>query len=118
MDTRKKILSLADGIPAGTGATLVIGYFDVLRREHVRTLEQAGHPLIAVVLEKMDAVLPLRARAELAAGLSAVNQVVTAAESEVNSIVAAVRPARVLRLVEQERQWTAQLKDRVQRGAR
>ena len=116
MDTRKKILSVADGIPAATGATLVIGYFDVLRREHVRALEQAGHPMIAVVLERMDAVLPLRARAELAAGLRAVNQVVTAAESQVDAIVAAVRPARVLRLLDRERQWAAQLKDRAQRG--
>ena len=122
VDTRSKILSgnldlsrLAD---AGS-ATLLIGHFDVLRREHARAVEQAGHPLIAVVLQKADAILPLRARAELAAGLRAVNHVVTAAEAEVDGIVAAVQPARVLRLVEQERQWAVQLKDRARRhGAR
>ena len=119
MDTRSKILG-GSSVPAWLAAdartaTLVIGHFDVLRREHVHALEHAGHPLIAVVVEKEDSILPLRARAELAAGLRAVDHVVAAAEAEVDAIIAALRPARVLRLVEQERQWTAQLKDRVRR---
>jgi glycerol-3-phosphate cytidylyltransferase-like family protein len=118
VDTRQKILAGAVGIRAASDATLVIAYFDVLRREHVRALEQAIHPVIVVVLEKTDAILPLQARAELAAGLRGVTYVVTAAEAEVAAIVAAVRPAHLLRLVEQERHWTAQLRERVQRGAR
>ena len=118
MDTRRKILGHADSLrlAAGPGcATLVIGHFDVLRRDHGRALEHAARPLIAVVLESADSILPVRARAELAAGLRAVDHVITAAEPDIDGIVAAARPASVLRLVEQERLWAAELQQRVRR---
>ncbi|MBI3279494.1 MAG: adenylyltransferase/cytidyltransferase family protein [Acidobacteria bacterium] len=59
----------------------MVGYFDPLHAAHVRRLSELrrnGETLVAVVADPPAPVLPLRARAELVAGLSAVDYVLPA----------------------------------------
>ena len=116
MDTRSKILNGAGELSIGPGATLVTGYFDVLRGESVRELEKIGpHPLVAAVLDDSGTILPSRVRAELAAGLRSVDYVVITGRAEFDALVSALRPANVVRLEEADRRRAAELKERVKR---
>jgi glycerol-3-phosphate cytidylyltransferase-like family protein len=75
LDTRQKIL---DG-----EAVLVTGHFDPLTAEHARRLEllkQPGRALVVVITSPEQPILPARARAELVAGLAAVDRVFIASE--------------------------------------
>jgi glycerol-3-phosphate cytidylyltransferase-like family protein len=75
LDTRQKIL---DG-----DAVVVTGYFDPLTAEHaarLQELKQPGRPLVVVITSPPHAILPARARAELVAGLAAVDRVLIAEE--------------------------------------
>jgi hypothetical protein len=82
VDTREKILERADArawLAAGAPATVVAGWFDPLLDEHcarLAELKPQGRRLLAVVLEREEAILPARARAELVAALGAVDAVV------------------------------------------
>lgn len=83
MDTRTKIISAEEAAAIGQPAKLkvVVGYFDPLHAAHVRRLSELrrnGETLVAVVADPPAPVLPLRARAELVAGLSAVDYVLPA----------------------------------------
>jgi hypothetical protein len=95
MDTRTKIVGAA-AVPAG--ATVVTGTFDVVRAEDARELEAIGRPLAVVVLPLDGELLSQRARAELAAGLRMVDYVLIADDSHPESLLALLRPARVVRL--------------------
>ena len=79
MDTRNKILSGEVPWPEfARPLAVVTGYFDVLRTEHVHELEAAragAATLLVVVLPRAAELLPIRARAELVAGLRAVDYV-------------------------------------------
>ena len=79
MDTRTKIVPPAEAarIAAG-GATVVSGYFDPLLASHAESLgalKQHGKPLLVLIREPEQPILPARARAELVAGLRAVDYV-------------------------------------------
>ena len=69
-DTRSKILPMAEALTAFQGRPVVAGYFDPLFSTHTDRLQElaAAHgPLAVCVCELPDALLPARARAELAA---------------------------------------------------
>ena len=82
MDTRTKIVSSAEaGRIAAEGATAVSGYFDPLlagHAERLRELKRSGVPLLVLIADPEDPILPSRARAELVAGLAVVDYVAEA----------------------------------------
>lgn len=84
MDTRTKIVSAAEaGQIAAEGATIVSGYFDPLlagHAERLRELKRPGVPLLVLIAEPEDPILPARARAELVAGLAVVDYVAESAD--------------------------------------
>jgi hypothetical protein len=79
LDTRTKIVPAADAARiAESGATVVSGYFDPLvaaHAERLRELKRDGSPLLVILADPESPILPLRARAELVAGLKAVDYV-------------------------------------------
>ncbi len=79
MDTRTKIVSLVEAQRlAASKAVVVSGYFDPLIASHserLRGLKQDGKSLLVVISDPPDPILPRRARAELVAGLAAVDYV-------------------------------------------
>jgi glycerol-3-phosphate cytidylyltransferase-like family protein len=118
MDTRTKILSAADAcsLLSGRPVTLVTGYFDILRASHLRDLNRIGAQLLlAAVLPNPDAILPLRARVELAAALRMVDYVVTGEDRDLNILVSALQPVQIVRLEDAERERASHLKQHVQR---
>ena len=118
MDTRTKILTIEEACErlAGKSATLVTGYFDVLRAAHVRDLNAIeGRPLVAVVRPDADALLSLRARAELVAALRVIDYVVTADDRDLARLVSSLQPVRTAHLEDADRERAIQLKQHVQR---
>ena len=117
MDTRTKIVDGA-ALPdlRAPHLALVTGYFDILRASHIEALQgvQAGR-LVVVVRGNSNAVLPLRARAELVAALRMVDYVVTADDSQLDSFVCALRPAQIVHLEDADLQRATELKQHVQR---
>jgi len=83
MDTRIKIVTASEAERiARDGATVVSGYFDPLLASHAERLaglKRNGTPLLVLVAMPDDPILPARARAELVAGLAAVDYVVAEA---------------------------------------
>jgi hypothetical protein len=79
VDTRTKIVAPSEAARlAASGATVVSGYFDPLLASHadrLQELKHAGAPLLILIAEPDDAILPARARAELVAGLRVVDYV-------------------------------------------
>jgi bifunctional ADP-heptose synthase (sugar kinase/adenylyltransferase) len=79
VDTRTKIVPAAEAVRlAAAGVTIVSGYFDPLLAEHaerLRQLKQGGTPLLVAIAEPSYPILPVRARAELLAGLEVVDYV-------------------------------------------
>lgn len=123
MDTRRKILTAGDARRIAGPVALATGYFDVLRGECLRGLEefaarasgdQGGMPrLLAAVLPLEGALLEQRARAELVAGLRVVDYVIAASESEVEELIAALKPRRVARLEAEHIRLSRELRERV-----
>jgi hypothetical protein len=79
MDTRKKIIDAvqAAGI-AASGAIVVSGYFDPLIASHAErlaALKTDSTKLLVLIATPKNAILPAAARAELVAGLRAVDYV-------------------------------------------
>ncbi|HET8549598.1 MAG TPA: hypothetical protein VFL57_16420 [Bryobacteraceae bacterium] len=75
MDTRQKIIE--------PEAVVVTGHFDPLTADHARRLESLkrhGRRLVVVITSPSNPILPARARAELVAGLAAVDRVLIADE--------------------------------------
>jgi hypothetical protein len=121
MDTRTKILSPE---AAPRACTVVTGVFDPVLAEDARELEEirATHPdrpLLVVVLPLPGELLSGRARAELVAALRMVDYVVIAPDAAkaaaTSSLLAALQPARLVRLEEIQAIRKRQLKDHVQR---
>ena len=102
MDTRSKILTLADALRLPAGIAIVSGTFDVLRAEHARELgavrNRTGTPLLAVVLPAEKEVLPQSARAAMVAALRMVDYVVTADAAGLDRLIDVLRPAGVVRI--------------------
>src|SRR5580700_4092196 len=84
MDTREKIINAAQAAQmAASGATVVSGYFDPLIAAHAERLahlKRAGQKLLVLIATPDNAILPAAARAELVAGLRAVDYVAEAAD--------------------------------------
>lgn len=101
MDTRKKIVA-ADRIQPSSNLAVAFGRFDVLTVEHCRALASAAssaQPLIALVQADSDpprALLDETSRAQLVAGLGAVNHVVICDRTEREKLLASWRPATVI----------------------
>ncbi len=82
MDTRSKIIGIEEAA-RHTGHTAVLSTFDVLTAPRIRRLREIadrGRPLLAIVTEQPGSLLPLRARAELAASLAIIDVVVIVQE--------------------------------------
>ena len=79
MDTREKIIDAAQAACiAASGATVVSGYFDPLiaaHAERLAKLKPANSKLLVLIATPPNAILPAAARAELVAGLRAVDYV-------------------------------------------
>jgi bifunctional ADP-heptose synthase (sugar kinase/adenylyltransferase) len=79
LDTREKIIDAAQAARIATsGATVVSGYFDPLVASHAERLAElklAGQKLLVLIATPDHAILPAAARAELVAGLRAVDYV-------------------------------------------
>ena len=100
MDTRTKIVSVGQ---APQGVTVVTGTFDVMLAADAKELSEirAKHPedaLCVVVLPLAGESLTQRARAELAAALRMVDYVVIADDPVPDAMLAALKPARIVRL--------------------
>ena len=86
MDTRRKIVDASDAerlirdlLESGKPFRVVAGYFDPIVGAHVRRIREIsreGETLVVCLLTPPLALLPDRARAELAAALAAVRYVV------------------------------------------
>ena len=118
MDTRNKILTLDAALRLPQPLTVVTGYFDVLRADHVRDLRQARamapeRPLLAVVLPGEDALLDQRARAEMLAALRMVDYVVPAAGSGLELLQAALPSSQWVRLEAADQRRSRQLMEHV-----
>jgi bifunctional ADP-heptose synthase (sugar kinase/adenylyltransferase) len=84
VDTRTKIVPLAEAQRiAARGAIVVSGYFDPLLASHaerLQSLKREGTPLLVLIADPRNPILPARARAELVAGLAVVDHVVESGE--------------------------------------
>lgn len=106
MDTRPKIVGVEEALRlAAAGATVVRGYFDPLLASHAERLgelKRNGTPLLVVIASPANPILPARARAELVAGLRAVDHVT---EENINAQICLEQEdaARFNRLVEHVR---------------
>lgn len=116
MDTRRKILSAAAAERLRGPVTLVSGYFDVLRAEHTRALEQVRRPLLVAVLRHPDEIFEADSRAELIAALRVVDYVVTTDHDELDSFIERLRPAAVVRLEAADLSRARRLRQDVQRS--
>ena len=99
MDTRAKILTIESAIETarrvkgeGRKVTAVTGYFDVVLAAQVRDLEivrksAASGCLMVVLLPRAQSLLSQRARAEVVAGLSMVDYVVTEISDDLDSFL-------------------------------
>ena len=127
MDTREKIIDLAKAAEIAAGlhrqgarVKLVAGYFDVLTPDHVRRFRDLadGQPLLAVVLDRPDALLGARARAELAAGLSMIDYVCLLAGSDWEQALEKIQPDEVVREEIADERRSRALIEHVQRRQR
>ena len=79
MDTRTKIIDAAHAARvAREGATVVSGYFDPMvasYAEELAKLKKDGEPLLVLIANPREPILPALARAQLVAGLAAVDYV-------------------------------------------
>ncbi len=80
MDTRGKIVASAAELPRD--ATVVSGYFDPMLAWHAQRLQhiKQDKPLIVIIENPTDPILPARARAELVASLRVVDYVIECPE--------------------------------------
>jgi bifunctional ADP-heptose synthase (sugar kinase/adenylyltransferase) len=120
VDTRSKILSRDDALRLPPPLTLVTGYFDILRAEHARDLQQArdrapAQPLMVVVLTGPNPLLSPRSRAELVAALRMVDYVVTTDDGDRDSLIEALKPAQLVHLEAADKRRARQLMEHVQR---
>ena len=103
MDTRSKIVDAAAGRRlVQSGAIVVSGCFDPLTAAHARRLaelKREGAPLVVLIAQSPDEILPARARAELVASLAVVDGVVEFADG--------IPPA--VRLEQEDQAWRAAL---------
>ncbi len=81
MDTREKIIDWPRAA-ALKDAVFVVGYFDPLLAAQAARLATLTGPVVAVVMDPPDPILPTDARVVLAAGLSSVKHAVVATSDQ------------------------------------
>lgn len=102
LDTRQKIVDADQLSPSGESTVVAIGRFDVIRAEHCRLLREArdgASRLIVVVLAdsvRQTLLLDQQSRAQLAAALVPVDQVVICESAEAEQIAIRVSASSVL----------------------
>lgn len=121
MDTRTKILTVEQARPLRLKTPVVVtGYFDLLRAEHARELDEirrrtAAGTLVAAVMPWTGAYQSQRARAEMAAAVRVVDYVVLMeGEAEVAALQDALRPVEVVRLEATDARRNRELIEHVQ----
>ncbi len=119
MDTRTKILNGTASL-AGIPLIVITGHFDVLRAEHIRELSAArgrarDARVLIIVTSGAGELLPLPARAELAAALRMVDYVLTAEDRDVDRLVETLRLAVLVRLEPGDQRRLHWLKQHVHR---
>jgi bifunctional ADP-heptose synthase (sugar kinase/adenylyltransferase) len=120
MDTRSKILT-ADAARALAGPLAVVtGYFDVLRAEHARELEDirrrtGARTLLALVLPFSGEVFDIRARARMVAALRVVDYVVIADRPEPDAFLEALRPQTVIHMEAEDARRNREIAERIRR---
>jgi hypothetical protein len=93
VDTRIKIITAAESTVIATScATVASGSFDPLTAAHAERLAGLKRPLLVLISEPENPILPALARAQLVAGLAVVDHV---------AVVSRESPAATVRL-EQE----------------
>ena len=101
MDTREKIVSAGLVLRLNRPARLIVGFFDPMHAAEVRRLSELCTPdrlNIVVVDDPPDPLMPLRARAELAAALGFIDYVVEGGLPEIPAAeVRDERPAQLER---------------------
>jgi len=120
LNTRDKILTTQQAIECAktVSANVVIGRFDVLRASTVARLAALARPdtrLFAIVLDDPSALLPLRARAELAAALRVIDYVIPL-ESDPADLISAMAPGEVFDEASAQVQATNEMIDQVRAG--
>jgi glycerol-3-phosphate cytidylyltransferase-like family protein len=118
LDTRSKILTLAEALALPAPIVIAAGTFDLLRAEHARELEQirAGpRKLLVVVLSSSIGLLTARARAEMVAALRVVDYVIIADDEHLERLSRAHPDAQVARLDAADRCRIRQLIEHVRR---
>ncbi|MGO9231839.1 MAG: hypothetical protein ACLQKA_21815 [Bryobacteraceae bacterium] len=118
MDTRNKILT-ADAAHALAGPLAVVtGYFDVLRAEHARELaairqRNVDSCLLAVVLPCPGEFFDIHARARMVAALRVVDYVLAADATDVDALLASLRPQAVFHLEAEDARRNREIVDRI-----
>ena len=122
VDTRNKILTSAAAVALTPPRPLVVvkGYFDLLRAEHVRSLDEirrrtSAATLLAVVLPLDHSVLALAARAELVAALRMVDYVLLGDCEDLDRLVSLLGPAETVSLEDADMRRARQLIEHVHR---
>jgi glycerol-3-phosphate cytidylyltransferase-like family protein len=122
MDTRTKILT-PDAAPAlepTRPLLLVTGCFDILRADLARELAEArqrtqAQTLAVVVQPWAPEILPLAARAEMAAALRVVDYVFIAQDEDLDSLASSLQPIEIIHLEEADSRRRRQLIEHVKR---
>ena len=120
MDTRSKILTLAEALGLQPPLTIASGTFDVLRAEHARQLAEvrtlaAGADLLVVVLPSAAGVSSPATCAEMVAALRVVDYVVTADCEDLARLICALQPVEVVRFEAADELRMKQLREHVHR---
>lgn len=120
MDTRSKILTLAQAASLPGPLAVAAGWFDVLRAAHIRDLEAlrqraAGARLLAIALPVSGEILPQRARAELVAALRVIDYVVIADAADADRLADSLHPVEILRLEAADARRARELREHVHR---
>jgi hypothetical protein len=113
LDTRLKILTPEQALAALKGCRVFIAYFDILTVPLLRRIAEEGQPVVAIVLDPPNPVLPARTRAELAASLAAVEAVVPLAEDPAR-FLQELEPVKIVHWELEDKERTARLIAHVQ----
>ena len=123
LDTRHKIITLdqARVLPRDPASIAFVSPMEVLRASHIRKLEelasQAAGKLFVILTEPEAPLVPLQARAEVAAGLRVVDYVIPSPDGA-GPALAAILPGLIVNDEEEDRGRTRQLVEHVRSRSR
>ncbi len=128
LDTRSKIVTPSQAVALaeesrhrGEAPVVFVTHMEVLRASHVQELEElaatSAGPLFVILTEPESPLVPLDARAELAAALRAVDYVVPSPEGA-GPVLAAIQASVTVEDEEEDRGRTRQLMEHVRSRSR